>query len=254
MKALNRILTGFTLLLGAAVLLLSLAGGVGVWLVKGPVTERATRVFGRIDAALDVADTGLDQVKKSLARAAGRLDSVREEQRELPQKQEKINPLGRLMARKVQQNIAPEIGNAQEKLHAVAEAAVVVNSVLEDVGHLPFLSVTGLDSGRLTDLNNRLAAVGPAAWELSRLFGEPGGDMGDANKQLSLVEKALKTMQGLIAEYEPQLTQVRQRTEALKSKTFSWITPAAVLISVACFWIALSQVSVLIHARSWWKH
>jgi hypothetical protein len=126
--------------------------------------------------------------------------------------------------------------------------------VLEDVGNIPFLSAAGLDSDRLTQINNRLAEVGPVAWELSRLFAESDVDVGDAGKQVSLVEKALKAMQGLIAEYEPQLTQFRQRTEALKSKTFAWITPAAVLISVACFWIALSQVSVLIHAWSWWKH
>jgi hypothetical protein len=254
MKVFKRILAGFTLLLGTAVLLLSLAGGVGVWLVKEPVTERATRLFGRIEAALEVADQGFNQVKKSLARAAERLDGVREEQRALAQRPQKINPLRRLIARKVQQNIAPEVGNSHEKLHTVAEAAAVVNSVLEDVGSLPFLSATGLDSGQLTELNNRLAAVGPAAWELGRLLGDPEGDAGDASTQSSRVGEALKAMQGLIAEYEPQLAQVRQRTEALKSKTLSWITPAAVIISVFCFWIALSQVSVLVHAWSWWKH
>jgi len=47
----------------------------------------------------------------------------------------------------------------------------------------------------------------------------------------------------------PQLAQVRQRAEALKSRALPWITPAALLI-----WIALSQVSVLFHAWSWWKH
>ncbi len=254
MKVLKRILAGFTLLLAAVVLLLSLAGGVGVWLVKGPVTERATRVFERIDAALDIADKALGQVKDSLARAAERLDSVREEQRKLAQQPQKVNPLRRLIARKVQQNIAPEVGNAQEKLHTVAEAAVVVNSVLEDAGNLPFLSATGLDSDRLAEISNRLAGVGPAAWELSRLLGEPGGDAGGAGTQMSRVEQAVKTVQGLLTEYEPQLTQVRQRTEALKSRTLFWITPAAVFISVACFWIALSQVSVLVHAWSWWKH
>ena len=47
----------------------------------------------------------------------------------------------------------------------------------------------------------------------------------------------------------PQLAQVRQGAEALKSRTLPWITPAALFI-----WIALSQISVLFHVRSWWKH
>ena len=253
MNVCKRTLAALTLLLSAVGLLLSLAGGVGVWVVKGPATAKATRVFERIDGALGVADQSLEQVKTSLARAADRLDGVREKQGKLAQGPRTSNPLRRLLARTVQQQIAPEVGTAHEKLHTVAEAAVVVNSVLEDVGNIPSLSVPGLDLGRLTEINSRLAEVGPAAWELSRLLGEPEANASDAGTQLSRVDQTLKTMQGLIADYELQLTQVRQRTEALRSRVLPWITPAAVLVSLACFWVALSQVSLLSHAWSWWK-
>jgi hypothetical protein len=253
MNACKRALAALTLLLGAVGLLLSLAGGVGVWAVKGPATAKATRAFERIEVALGVAEQSLEQVKVSLARATERLDGVREEQRKLAQGPRTGNPLRRMLARTVQQQIAPEVGNSHEKLHTVAEAAVVINSVLEDVGSIPSLSVPGLDLSRLTEINGRLAEVGPAAWELSRLLGEPEADSGDAGAQLSRVDQTLKTMRGLIAEYEPQLAQVRQRTEALRSRTLPWITPATALVSFACFWVALSQVSLLSHAWTWWK-
>jgi hypothetical protein len=253
MNVCKRILAGLTLLLSAAGLLLSLAGGVGVWLVKGPATAEATRIFERIEAALNVADQGLDHVKTSLARAAERLDNARAEQRQLTRESGKMDAARRFLARAAQQRIAPEIEDAHEHLHTVAEAAVVVNSVLEDVGTFPFLSVTGLDLDRLAEINSLLAEVGPRAWELGRLLGEPGADSSEAGTQLSRVDQTLKAMRGLIAEYEPQLTQVRQRTEALRDSTLPWVTPAAVLVSLACSWIALSQVSLLSHAWSWWK-
>jgi hypothetical protein len=44
------------------------------------------------------------------------------------------------------------------------------------------------------------------------------------------------------------------QTQVLKSRTLPWITPAAVVVSLVCLWIALSRVSVLAHARSWWTH
>jgi hypothetical protein len=255
MNVCKRILAGLTLLLATVMLLLSLAGGVGVWIVKEPATDKATHVFERIEAALKVADEGLGQVKTSLDRAAERLDSDKKEQRKLAQKPQEGGAIRRLMLRTVQQ-VAPELGNANEKLHTVAEAAVVVNSILEDVGSFPFLSISGLDLDRLTEMNSRLADVGPAAWELSRLLGEPApGDSDTAtNTRLSTVERTLKTMQGFVAEYHPRVTEVRQRTEGLKSRIFFWITPASVLVSLICFWIALSQISVLFHAWSWWKH
>jgi hypothetical protein len=255
MRVCKRILAGLVLLLGTAGLLLSVAGGVGVWLVKGPVTDRATRVFGRIEAALDVAEQGLDHVQASLARAAERLDGVRQEQRKLAGEPRRNGALGRLLARTVQQRVAPELGDAHEKLHTVAEAAVVVNSVLEDVGSFPLLSVSGLDLDRLTELNGRLADVGPAAWELSRLLGEPApeSDPDAAGAHLSRIERTLETLRGLVGEYQTQVTQVRQRAEELKTRTLTWVTPTAVLVSFVCFWIAVSQVSLLSHARSWWR-
>jgi hypothetical protein len=255
MRLCKRILVGLVFLLATAGLLLSVAGGVGVWIVKGPVTDRATRVFGRIDSALDVAEQGLDHAQASLTRAAERLDGVKQEQRKLAQEPRRNNALGRLLARTVQQRVAPELGDAHETLHTVAEAAVVVNSVLEDLGTFPLVSASGLDLDRLTEINSRLADVGPAAWELSRLLGEPApeSDPDAAVAQLSRVERTLETMRGLVGQYQTQVTEVRQRTDGLKARTLTWVTPAAVLVSLVCFWIAVSQVSLLFHARSWWR-
>jgi hypothetical protein len=244
------ILAGLVLLVSAAMLLLSLAGGVGVWVVREPVTAKATRVFERIEAAMDVAEENLGLVKASLKRAAERLDSAREEQRELAKQAKSKGALRRLLAQTVQRTVAPELGNANEKLHAVAEAAVVVNSVLEDVANFPILATSGLDTDRLREVNSRLADVGPAAWELSRILGEPGPDSGEAGKELSKIQRTVQTLRGWVGEFEPRVTEVRRRTEELKSKTLTWITPAAVILSAVCFWIALSQVSVMLHAWS----
>ena len=104
------------------------------------MTARATQVFGRVAAALDVAEQGLEHAGTSLARAAERLDRVREEQRQQPRRG---NAARSFMARTVQQLIAPQFSEAHETLHTVAEAAAVVNSVLEDVGTVPL--VVGID-------------------------------------------------------------------------------------------------------------
>jgi hypothetical protein len=156
--------------------------------------------------------------------------------------------MGRMLARTVQQRLAPELGDAHETLHQVAEAAVVVNSMLEDVGNFPLLATSGLDLDRVNEMNRRLADVGPAAWELSRLLGEPGAD---SDAQVSRIESTLQTLRNLIADYQTQVTQVRERVDAVKAKLLFWMTPGAALISFVFFWIALSQVSVLCHAWSW---
>src|SRR5262245_60411858 len=197
MKLLTRTLAAVVFLLATAALLLSVAGAVGVWIVKEPATTRATKVFGKIDAALSLADQKLQHLKTSFARAAERLESARKEQEKIPPQN---NAARRLVARTALATMAPDLNNAHQTLQTVAEAAVVVNSVLEDVGNLPMLSTSGLDVDSLTQMNTTLAGVGPAAWNLSRLLGEPDAD--DADTQLSRIDQTLKSMKGLMTTYE----------------------------------------------------
>ena len=251
MKTWRRILAVIALILSTVGLLLSLLAGAGVWIVERPARVKAANVFGRIETALDVGDQNLTQLKASLARATERLEQVGQEQRKLAQAPRRADPTRRFLARTVQQRIAPEFTDAREKLHTVAEAAIVVNSMLDDVGNFPLLSVAGLEMDGLAAMNSRLGEVGPAAWELSRLLGEP--DAAGEAEELSRIERTLNAVRELIAEFVARLAEVRQRTLALKSKTMPWITPAAVVISVACFWVSLSQISVLCRAWTWWK-
>jgi hypothetical protein len=231
-------------------------------MVKEPVTAGATEIFARIEAKLDIAEESLKHAEESLkhvatslARAAERLDRVRQKQREQAKKPNGDRTLQRVLAGRVRQFIAPQLGIASEDLHTVAEAAFVVNSILEDMGSFPLLSITGLDTDGLTKMNRRLAKVAPAAWELSRLLGDPEpGEGSAAAGALTRIDRTVKTLRRFIAQYEGQLKQVRQRAEGLKSTMLQWITPAVVLVTLVCLWIALSQVSLLCHACSWWKH
>src|SRR5262245_21416825 len=221
MNVCKRILAGLTFLLSVVALLGSLAGGVGVWMVQGTVRAKATKVFDRIEAKLDIADESLDHVQTSLVTAAKRLDEVQERRRTQPQ--EPQSRLQRFLVQTVQQGLGPGFDKAHEQLHTVVEAAAVVNSVLEDVGNFPLLAVaglgvTGLDVGDRTEVNNSPTTVESSAWELSQFLGEPETNPDAAIPRVSLIERTVKRMQGLVAGYKPQVAQVRERTEALKSR------------------------------------
>jgi hypothetical protein len=249
----KRILRVLVLLVSTSVLLLSLVGGIGIWVIRDPIVVRATQIFGRVEAALDVVDEGLEGARKSLGRAMERLESARQEQRNLSQQPQPKNGKRKALALAVKRGLAQQVEDSRRKLSTVAEASVVVNSVLQDVGNLPFLSASGLDHERLTELNRSLAKVGPAAWELSEALGDPDSDANAAGEQFSHIDKTMQTIRGSLDEYQPKVQQVRERTKRLKDGTQSWMTTAAVLISGLCFWIALSQACLLRRVWSWGK-
>jgi hypothetical protein len=68
---------------------------------------------------------------------------------------------------------------------------------------------------------------------------------------MSKVENLLTSLLALVSDYQNQVKQVRQQTTALKAKVFAWITPAAILVSVVSFWIAVSQLCIMSRSWSW---
>ena len=75
----------------------------------------------------------------------------------------------------------------------------------------------------MTVINGRLADVGPAAWELSRLLGAPDSEQDpDAQgAELSRIELALQAAREWLAGYKAELGRVRQRAAELKSQMLS---------------------------------
>jgi hypothetical protein len=254
MKFSRRILACFVALVTGVVLVLSLVVAAGVWFIREPVTTRTTRLFGRIEAALDLASRGLARVKTSLVNAEERLAGVQEEQKKLARGPQKNDLAMKMLARTVQQKISPEVGNARDTLLTISEAAVVVNSVLEDVGQLPFVSARGLDRDQLAEINTRLGEAASSVQELSRVLDNPNASPDAAvETQTSRTEMVLKSIEQLVNEHEPRLELARQEAAELKPRLLGAITPATVIISFLGFWIALSQVSLIGRACSWWK-
>src|SRR5262249_1064617 len=116
MNVCKRFLAGLTFLLSVVALLASLTGGVGVWMVQGTVRGKATKVFDRIEAKLDIADESLDHVQTSLVTAAKRLDEVQERRRTLAQEPQRGDRLRRFQVQTVQQSLGPEFDKAHERL------------------------------------------------------------------------------------------------------------------------------------------
>src|ERR1043166_553572 len=247
MLASKRVVAILTLLVSVLVLIGSLAASVGLWFIWSPVTERTTRVFGRIESALDKVDNGLAQVRRSLDRALEHLATARKEHL-AEDKGPKPKISGRkTMALTLQRKFAPELDDAVDKLGTVAGAAVVVNSVLKDMGEMPALS---LDHDRLTEVNRGLAKLGPAAWELSRLLGDSEEN---TDEQFSRIENDLRAFGATLTEYESKVRLVREQADQLKDQVQRWTSFTVIAGSALFLWIALSQVCMLKHAWAWVK-
>jgi hypothetical protein len=242
------------ILVSVAVLLAALAGGIGVWVVKKPFTAGATRYFERANEMLGVAEQALSRVNSILAKAVESVKAIKDRHAKLSGENPEKRAAMDLLARRINREVAPRVEEARGRLEAITEIAAALQSVTSDLKDSPLGLIRPPDPDDLKRVSSQLSKVGTTSQELRDMLRDPKngeGPAGGVRSKMIDVEKLLESIQELTAEYQAKVTKLRDKLDNLHSEMEAWITPAALIVSAVLFWIAISQISLLIHACSW---
>lgn len=257
MIIIRRVVAVLVTVVSVAVLLAALAGGVGVWVIKGRLTAETTRLLDRADAALDVAGRALGDADTSLTRAADSVQKMKEGHSQLVGgAAQDRRPALNLIALSLNDGLMPQVRDARGRLQAAAEVAVALQSLLGGIDQLPLVSVSRPEADRIREANDDLTQVAGSAEALRGLLtGGAGGPAPAAvGSRVDNIQRLLKEVRSRIEEYERKVTDARQEVGVVRARALAWIGPGTLIVSLVLFWIALSQVSVLAHVRSWlWR-
>jgi hypothetical protein len=253
MDTLRRLLAVFVLLISVVVLLAAMAAVVGLWVVRGPATERLERLFDRADAVVKVAQAALARADGSLAKAAQSLNTVKEKHQELGSGADKDRAILNLIAMGINSEVAPEVQETRERLLAVTEAAVVLDSVLGDLNDLPAVSVSGPEAQRLGEIRQRLAQLAGITQQLGGMLNQGQPDKDALGSGVVDIDAILTKVRALVTEYTAKVAKAQEELAAWRARAFTWITIGVPAVSVLLVWIALGQVSLIAHAVSWLK-
>jgi hypothetical protein len=153
------------------------------------------------------------------------------------------------VASKLKRKTAPQLGNVRETLLGVSTAAEVINSLLADVNELPLARVSSLDSERLRGITAKLSKVGATAQQLGDLIDNGQPKEGEAAAER--MRTHLEEVRASVGEFESRLDEIQERVTTLKSRFPHGIDVGAVAVSLVLLWLAVAQVSLLIHAWGW---
>jgi hypothetical protein len=252
----RRLFAVFVILVSAAFLIAALAGSVGVWVVKGPLIERTTKIGDRVDRALGLAERGLGEADASLQKATESVNAIKGHHAKLGGDKEQNRFLMRLIAMRIDDGLAPQVQDTRQRLLAVTEAAVAINSVLGDLNELPSGSISGPDADRLKQISGLLMQLAASAQELNGMLTnpKPEGVSADAvGSRVVNIDQLLQTIRARVADYLLQVTDFKQQVDTLRSRILRAIDLGTPIASLVFLWIAVSQISLLVHAWSWLK-
>jgi hypothetical protein len=256
MSFVRRLLAVVVILVSAAFLIAALAGSISVWVVKQPLIERTTKIGDRVDRALALAERGLGEVDAGLQKATESVNAIKDNHAKLGGDKEQNRFLMRLIAMRIDEGLAPQVQDTRQRLLAVTEAAVAINSVLGDLNELPSGSISGPDADRLKQISDLLQRLAASAQELNGMLTnpKPEGVSADAvGARVINIDQVLQTIRARVAEYLLQVTDFKQQVDTLRSRILRGVNLGTPIASLVFLWIAVSQVSLLVHAWSWLK-
>jgi hypothetical protein len=242
----RRLIAFLFVILGVVGLLACLAGIAACWYFRPGVTGKATHACERTEVVLEVTNKSLKRVEASLAQARTDLATV---PKEPPAPQ--LSPLKKAALRQVTNGFVPQLENAGQTLNTVADAAVVLNSLLEGMGQIPLVHMTPLDMDQVQGAAGKVKELGETARTLNTLLDEMSGN--DADQTTARIEDGLAQAISRIGELTKRLTDARDQIQEIHANLGRWLTTAAIVLTVLLAWIALGQLCLVLQGRQLWR-
>lgn len=250
----RRIFGLIAMALSLALFIANLAGIVGVWAARGPLTENVVTWLGRAEPVLEVADNAFVRVNSELARARVFVNRVETDVTELGEDVINNRRILTVISNTVGGQLGQTIFRVGETINAVGEVVVAVNTTVEAVNALPFVSVPPLPqevvavAEGVTQIRNEVKAL------------EDRINTFKANVVSSVVTEVTDRttrIDGLLSQVETRTTLIEQRIKfarqavaVAKAEAPRWILLGAIGVTLFLLWFALSQAVMFFYAWS----
>ncbi len=248
-------ISGVLIMVFAALILLSSVGGVyGLWVLKDRAHRLTTAVFAPVESGLDRADEALGKVNTRISNARDRVSNAQALVGQLDQEPVANGAVLSAISDSVSMRLEPAIDEVQA---SISDTLGLVNGVNNSIAaindlfgvNLPTLTdeLQTLDA-RITTLRERIQEV---RTDLAAMIqGKLQMPAARVNSRLANLASGLQDIQPVVSKYVGKVQQIQARLTKLKSNISNAITIGFVVGTVFLVWIAISQVAMLAYGGS----
>jgi hypothetical protein len=251
MRFLRRFVAVLVMILSTVVFIACIAGMIGVWIARQKASEKVQDLSARIEVGLQRASAADLEAERALEKARDNVATVNKESANLSGEQKGLTTS--LIRGVIQAQAGPRINEVYGRLAMFSDTAVVAASLLQSLQESPLGTDRQIDPERLDQLGGQAAQLSAAFQKLRGVVGEgdtPASerDVVDATRE---VDRILQRCLAVLSDIQSDLDAAREDVPRVKAKIFSWMLLAAIVVTVLCAWVAVSQVSLFAHGWKW---
>jgi chromosome segregation ATPase len=251
MRTLKRVLAIMVIVISVVVLVLSLAGIAGTWIVRGQLATGLEGIVTAAETRAEAVQQGLDRLGGTLTQAAGELAAVEQEVQGLGADLEQNQPLLTAISDRLGLQLSPLVDKAREIVMTIRETVAAVNGIVEGINALPFVTRPVPEPEALNKLSQDVdtlvleiqdlrAAIDQRQSEIVR------GAVSLITTPASQIGNTLKGTQTAVSGYSQEISRVQEGLSSLKSALGGWLVWGAVGLTLILLWLALSQGAMLV--------
>jgi Skp family chaperone for outer membrane proteins len=253
MDTFRRIAAIVVIIVSVVMLLLSLSGIAEAWILRGQLSSSLQGILTAAESRAAMMQKGLDRLDTVFAQVSEQISAVEHEVQTFGTDLERNKPLLTAISDRLGLDFAPLVDSARELMTTVRETVAAVNSTVEAINAIPFVSVSVPEVDTLRQLSQGVEDFRTEVQDLRTAIEERRseiiqGTVSIVTTPTTQLGATVDEMQASVAGYSQELGAVREELSTLRSTITRGLTWAAVILTLALFWIALSQIVLIVLA------
>jgi hypothetical protein len=233
------------------VLVLSLGGIVGTWIVRAQLHTDLLGVATAAETKATRVQRGLDRLDAVLTLARGQVTAIEQEAQAFGTNLEENRPLFAAISEAIGIELSPLVESARQTMTTVREAVAAVNSAIEAINAIPFVSVPAPElqtiqklSQDVENFRTEVQAVGTAIDQRRSEIIQ--GTVSIVTTPVSEIGATLDEISDTVSGYSQQVGAVQDGLSDFKAAIGNTLTWLAVGLTLILLWIAFSQGGLLV--------
>jgi hypothetical protein len=251
MRKLERILAVIVMVIAGLMLLLSLVGILGTWIVRAEVADGLVAIATQAESRAARVQQGLDRLDAMLVRVQAEVTGLEREVQTFGDDVEQNKPLLNAISDGLGLNLGPLADSAREIMTTTREAAIAIQSATEALNAIPFVSVPVPELNRLEklsqDLDSFRTEVQTLRMEIDQKRSEIiQGTVSIITTPTTMMANRVGEMQANVSGYSQAVGAVQAGLSGFQQKIGRWLTGIATILTIVLLWLALSQAGLLV--------
>jgi hypothetical protein len=238
----------------------SLGGAFGAWWAKAEANQVVADLAGLATSTVQRAQETTTGISTGLDQAVTAVETISATVQTAGQKLESSNPIASAVEKALDTDLSPVTDRLPVSTGNLVGAVKTFQETMDRLDKIPFVGQQSPKIQKLQKLDAALTQVEQIAKSVRDLKAslaakkEIATDMvPQLTATLSDLSSNLSAVKGKVGEVDQAMSEVEAAVPQIQSKIMSYVNAAAIGATLLFVWLAVSQVSLFLHALAWFK-